>query len=132
MQIPLLTYLKSHWVDLSLQAGHRVAIAATLLLAVVVYFALKLQPWDPVVVRTVEQTQTLTRLAWYTLLAADVVILLSGVMIVQAYRTTRLVRQTIGLLLFSLSLAHVAGYLLLSNFQSLDSLAKLLIANQIL
>jgi K+ transporter len=95
----------SDWTVRLLQGGHRLAIVATLLLVATFVMVLLEKPADQVAVAGV--------------LAADGAIVLSGILLLRAYRTARPLRQILGLLLFSLVIAHLAGYLLLDRFEHL-------------
>ena len=108
----------SSWTFRLLQVGHRASILAVVLLVATVFAALKSKPADVA--------------AWGTILAADVAIVLSGLLVIRAYRTARPVREIVGLLLFSLAIAHAAGYLLLTQFHCLTPLRDFLVAQRIL
>ncbi len=71
-------------------------------------------------------------LGWATLLTADVAIVLSGLLILRAYRSAKPVREIIGLLLFSLAVAHIAGFLVCTHFHCLLPLRELLIQTRII
>jgi len=110
-----------------LQAGHRAAIVATLVLSGAVLAVLFGSPADT--------------LAWVAIVAADVAIVLAGFLLIRAYRATRRdakrqvhdhatvdvdaqmrrTPQSISLLLFGLLIAHAAGYLLLTHFESISA-----------
>ncbi len=57
------------------------------------------------------------QVALWVIFFADGAMVLAGALLLRAYRTARPMRQIIGLLLFSLVLAHVAGWMLLDQFQ---------------
>jgi len=101
------------WAIRLLQGGHRLAIIATILLVTAIGLALGNKPADHVTL--------------WVIFAADGAIVLAGLLLLRAYRTARPMRQIIGLLLFSLVLAHVAGWLLIDRFEHVaawrDSLA---------
>ena len=99
------TYLApaADWTIGVLQVGHRLAIVATVLLVASVVIVLKDKAGDSVATASV--------------LASDGAIVLSGLLLFRAYRTARPMRQILGLLLFSLVIAHLAGFLLLDHFQ---------------
>jgi hypothetical protein len=56
-------------------------------------------------------------LAIASVCVADAAVLLAGVLLIRAYRRARPVRQTVGLLFFSLVIAHLSGYLLVTRFE---------------
>lgn len=93
------------WAVRLLQGGHRLAIVATWLLVAGFVLALLNKPADQVTL--------------WVIFAADGAIVLAGLLLLRAYRTARPMRQIIGLLLFSLAIAHIAGWLLLDRFEHL-------------
>jgi len=110
-----------------MQAGHRAAIVATLVLSGAVLAVLFGSPADT--------------LAWVAIVAADAAIVASGILLIRAYRAARRnaklrlhdeaaadvdaqmrrTPQSISLLLFSLLIAHAAGYLLLTHFEAISA-----------
>ena len=91
--------------DRLLQVGQRFAIAATILLFVTtIVFLLKI-PAD--------------KLAVLVIATADVGLMIAGVVMFHAYRNGRPIVWSLSLLLFTLIVAHLGGYLLLTRFEPL-------------
>lgn len=103
MNEPTYSPAAADWAIRLLQCAHRLAIAATLMLVTCVVLVLLEKPADQV--------------ALWVIFFADGAMVLAGALLLRAYRTARPMRQIIGLLLFSLVLAHVAGWMLLDQFQ---------------
>jgi len=82
-------------------------LVATLLLVAAVILVLLNKPAD--------------QMTLWVIFTADGAIVLAGLLLLRAYRTARPMRQIIGLLLFSLVLTHVAGWLLLDRFEHVAS-----------
>ncbi len=53
----------------------------------------------------------------WVIFVADGAMVLAGALLLRAYRNARPMRQIIGLLLFSLVITHLAGWLLLDHFE---------------
>jgi hypothetical protein len=97
--------------DLLVQLSQRLAVIATLLLVVVI--GLSFKPMD---------SRSLT---WAAVIAADAAVLFAAVSLVIAYsRTSRPLRELLGILFFTLMLAHLAVWSLVAPGQIAELLAR--------